>query len=359
MLEDLWKEREEGLTQVTGIVLLIVITIASVGVIYALTQGLLGQNEGLTSQQVASTKLVPGSAVSENGEIVLSVMNTGERTVKVSDFKLLIQENEGGSPVSYKQYAELHPEKVDKEVSYRFEQNERKFFIDPYNDTETGKEWYPDTNQLGTADSPLVNALSSFAILLYYDRTTGTEYLVFNNQNSNETDPPGQSGSTEIDLWNIPSGTTVNYSDGGAGEGPGARSDAPELTLGAEPEGDWGWITGPNCCYDGGVLTMPEDWENISIRQLDTNMEKLQLYEKGNGSIEIEKFEPITLRRIVGNQCFDADYENQSLEPGESYRCSTGVKMPEIEKFFLVVEFKGYNKDWVYECDPTAGGSVC
>lgn len=251
----------KGITEVLGAVLLIALTIAAAGIFFLRSHSILqNSSEGLSRDDISDIEITPVSAAEDDGDVILNVRNTGEKEVEISWFNLMIHPEDERSPMIYQTYADAYPERADQKPNFRFEQDDRKFFIDPYNDTETGKEWYPDTNQLGTADSPLVNALSSFAVLLYKDTSTGTEYLVFNNQNSNETMPSGQSGSTEIDIYNIPSGTSVNYSDGGAGEGPGSRDNTPELALGVEPEGDWGWITSSDCCYDGGVLKMREGW---------------------------------------------------------------------------------------------------
>lgn len=92
---------------------------------------------------------------------------------------------------------------------------------------------------------------------------------------------------------------------------------------------------------------------------METNLQKLQLYEKGNGSIEIEQFEPVTIRRIAGNQCFDAAVEEEFLKPGEAYRCNTGIKMPEERDLSMVIDFKSYEKSWEYECEPLEDSPVC
>lgn len=342
--------RSKGISSVVSTVLILSITVAGTGTAYMMIQSFTQESAELSFEEVQETDLKITSGTSDNDNLVLNVENVGGRAVNISNYKLMFSPNIDSSPVDYKVFEKRYPNIVKLGNSYRFEQGGETYYIDPYKGTESGEEWYPDTNNK-LADSPIENAENSFAVTIYRETDASIPNLVFSNQNSDEA------GRAKIDLSDVPEGAKVVVSDGEDGEGP-VPHNHDELSLEHEPEGNWGWIQAEDCCYDGGVLELPDDWENITIDPVDVEP-NLHLYEEGDGSIDVNDTEEIRLFKFQGNQCFDEDSEDKVLDTGESYSCFTGLRMPENRDVVMTISMKSNSKNWLYRCKPHSKYRIC
>lgn len=334
----------KGITPILAFLVLIFIALSVSGSLYTLvsTGSLGGEKSG--GAGLGNTDLTILSVSSDEDHLILHLRNTGKETINISEFSLKFKDSREGSAVGYEEFEKSRPNLVRKGFVYTFDQNGKSYFIRPYMDNVSGSDWYPDTNKK-LADSPIENAVDSFAVTVYRQKGVSKEYLVFSNQNSNKA------GRAKINLEDIPEGSSVVHSDGLNGEGP-VPHNHDELSFSHEPEGNWGWITSPGCCYDGGVVRLGSDWENITVDPVSIGP-NLKLYEQYDGSFDVNDSSEIVVNKFEGNQCFRSDAESLLLEPGQEYSCFTGINMPKQEDLILVVDMIGTSKKWSYRCSPT------
>lgn len=340
----------KGISSVVSTVLILSITVAGAGTAYFMVQSLTQNSAELSLEEVQQTELKVTSGTSDNNNLVLSIENTGDRDINISNYQLMFGTRVDGAPVNYETFEKRYPDIVKLGNVYKFRQGDDIYYIDPYKGTESGEEWYPDTNNK-LDDSPIENAPNSFAVTVYRETDEAIPNLVFSNQNSDVA------GRAKINLSHVPPGSEVVVSDGENGEGP-VPHNHDELSLNHIPEGNWGWIQSDNCCYDGGVLEFPNNWTNITINPIDVGPD-LHLYEEGDGKININDTEKIELLKFQGNQCFEADSEGKILEVGESYSCFTGLRMPENKEVIMTIGMKSNSKNWLYRCKPHPTYKIC
>lgn len=57
--------------------------------------------------------------------------------------------------------------------------------------------------------------------------------------------------------------------------------------------------------------------------------------------------------------CFEDDSPSQTIDPGDSYECDTGLSFPEATQTLgIVVSMNAAEKSWRYSCSPETGSAV-
>ena len=58
-------------------------------------------------------------------------------------------------------------------------------------------------------------------------------------------------------------------------------------------------------------------------------------------------------------ECFTNSQDEESVEPGETYTCSTGVPFPSATSSWgIVVNYKSTGKSWDHTCSPSTSSSI-
>lgn len=60
------------------------------------------------------------------------------------------------------------------------------------------------------------------------------------------------------------------------------------------------------------------------------------------------------------NECFENNFgDSESVEPGDTYTCNTGIAFPSATKSVgIVVDYKATGKSWEHTCDPSTSSSI-
>lgn len=110
---------------------------------------------------------------------------------------------------------------------------------------------------------------------------------------------------------------------------------------------------------DGGI--------NVSLRNTGSrtiNMSgELEMRFVPDGSDGGVSYDVYTASTSNGNgelQCFQNLFGvNESVEPGDSYTCDTGVNFPSATSSVgLIVDYTATGKSWEYTCNPSTGSSI-
>lgn len=106
---------------------------------------------------------------------------------------------------------------------------------------------------------------------------------------------------------------------------------------------------------------------NMSLRNTGgrtVNMsEELELQFIPDGSDSGVSYDVYTASTGNGNgnlECFQNMFgANESVEPGETYTCDTGVEFPSAtDSVGLVVDYKATGKSWDHTCNPSTSSSI-
>lgn len=322
--------QRKGITPVIAIVLMLGFTVGAAGSVWLyFNQVTSDPSEKLAEQEeIRKTRLDINSAFSRGEILTINVKNTGERAWNTSEFKLMYRPEGQEEALPPSLARDLSPKLFGNGSEYRVLQSSKEDVIEPYTGTGTGVGVW----------KMMPNDDSKFGITLYIDTSTAEEYLIFANQHGNR-------GSASFNLERVPSGSTVVY-----------ENDGGEFRLGQEPEGQWTWV---NCCYDGGSLRLGGGWEEIRVTPTSISSGfDLGFYGKNDQRYDLSETGEIKLERAKTGKCFANDPEEKTIDPGESYSCTTAAVMPSPTSYLeFVVRMRGAEKEWSYRCNPERSGS--
>lgn len=192
--------------------------------------------------------------------------------------------------------------------SFTVNQGGNTWDVNPYTSSQGSGNYYPGP----------VSGSSDFLIAGYRDTSTGDESLIFGTEADSNMD-------AQLDLQNVPSGSSVTRTDDADGAG-NSRHSRDELSLSHEPEGDWGW---GSCCTDGGALQLGGGWTSITVDP-DTSVgvgPNFVFYDSDGSRIDLDKTQQVTISSGGGtigtdsnvNSGNTASVEWSGLTEGQSY----------------------------------------